>query len=970
MLQGFGRGDPSQIRGDKNYLWRPISMIIAFVMGLPVLDSAARLHFSSREALVRDWDASVGCGFLVVKPELELSPLQVLEVVIEGLATPLRLQAEVLQFEPGARAMLRLVDGAVVQPPLSPLGRSEPPTAALPLATSVPEPAVAAQQVAATADLQANVRTPLRFDFGERPATLAKTLPIPPDATPSPSSPPAAAHPVHNAPTLTPTATTTTTTAVANPFARAPTLTPSATTTTLTPAVANPFARAPTLTPTTLPPTTLTPTTLTPTTLPPTTLPPTTLPPTTLTPTTLPPIVANPFARAPTLTPTALTPTTPTTLTPTTLTPTTLTPTTLTPTTLTPAVANPFARAPTLAPTTQPPTSLPPTTLPPTTLPPTTLTPAVANPFARAPSLAPTTLTPAVANPFARAPSLAPTTPAAAHPFVRTPALLLTPTTPPPPPDDGGTAASAMPSTPTSPTPAADGGALALAPSEGSQDTVAEVEATPADPPVLHADSLNFHTLSDLRGARHALESVGAVLAMREGDTTLGPCQLRLSVAGRRIASNIACTVSAEETGTAVVIFDDQESLVLLLAFLDAPDVPDVPDVPDAPDVPEQSASPDWQTSATEVREGPIPLVMPFSGKLWNPSTAAEILRLPLHRPVTEADIQRPSVPVLLRWLRTTRGVFKIEISKGGQPLPTLISVEGREVRSSTKVAHFGRALGAAEYDYVITKLPRAPSLSKSGRTLHLIVEAVRALLSNILTADIAAVFPAAKNPNYVRADPNLVDLLGFEGAHARLIKTGLQGTETIEKITEGTTAARVAWDVLVVLQLFDGLSWEPASARSPSPVATTGVSAAAAAAAAAAAVTPTAAFLAKDLFSVLGLHWSSSPLDIPAAYKATLAAYKPEGPKRPQNNIDAAAILARIEEAFNVLKETESRRSYRSATFNMVWSNQAEIIVERAKLAFFRRDTAAARLLLSAAQDLATSQAAEDLLAELTPKP
>ena len=951
MLHGFGRGDPSQIRGDKNYLWRPISTIIAFVMGLPVLDSAARLHFSSREALVRDWDASVGCGFLVVKPELELSPLQVLEVVIEGLATPLRLQAEVLQFEPGARAMLRLVDGAVVQPPLSPLGRSEPPTAALPLAASVPEPAVAAQQVAATADLQANVRTPLRFDFGERPATLAKTLPIPPDATPSPSSPPAAAHPVHNAPTLTPT--TTTTTAAANPFARAPTLTPSATTTTLTPAVANPFARAPTLTPTTPP------------TLPPTTLPPTTLPPTTLAPTTLTPVVANPFARAPTLAPTtqpptSLPPTTlppttlpPTTLPPTTLPPTTLPPTTLPPTTLTPAVANPFARAPTLAPT--------------------TLTPVVANPFARAPTLAPTTLTPVVANPFARAPTLAPTTPAAANPFVRTPALLLTPTTPPPPPDDGGTAASAMPSTPTSPTPAADGGALALAPSEGSQDTVAEVEAPPADPPVLHADSLNFHTLSDLRGARHALESVGAVLAMREGDTTLGPCQLRLSVAGRGIASNIACTVSAEETGTAVVIFDDQESLVLLLAFLDAPDapdVPDVPDVPDAPDVPEQAASPDWKTSATEVREGPIPLVMPFSGKLWNPSTAAEILRLPLHRPVTEADIQRPSVPVLLRWLRTTRGVFKIEISKGGQPLPTLISVEGREVRSSTKVAHFGRALGAAEYDYVITKLPRAPSLSKSGRTLHLIVEAVRALLSNILTADIAAVFPAAKNPNYVRADPNLVDLLGFEGAHARLIKTGLQGTETIEKITEGTTAARVAWDVLVVLQLFDGLSWEPASARSPSPVAKTGVSAAAAAAAAAAAVTPTAAFLAKDLFSVLGLHWSSSPLDIPAAYKATLAAYKPEGPKRPQNNIDAASILARIEEAFNVLKETESRRSYRSATFNMVWSNQAEIIVERAKLAFFRRDTAAARLLLSAAQDLSTSQAAEDLLAELTPKP
>ena len=469
-------------------------------------------------------------------------------------------------------------------------------------------------------------------------------------------------------------------------------------------------------------------------------------------------------------------------------------------------------------------------------------------------------------------------------------------------------------------------------------------------PPYFSGDALRFQSMSDLRGARHDLLTLGALLAVCDDRPPARPIDVRVMVGNREARAKLRCMLSAAQPGTAVLQVEDKASIAVVFDELDPG---------------ERSSSSSWPSSpaddaAARVSQG-RQLVLPMSGKLWNPTTPAEILRLPVHRLVTEADLKRPSVPLLLRWLRTTKGVLKVDLSADGQPVHSIICVDGRELRSPVSMQTLGRALGAPVYDYDVTELPRAPSLTNTGRTLHLIAEVVRALLSPHDPEAIAAAFPSNKDARLVRAVTSVVEALGFQGPHARIIKSSLQGDEQIESITRGATGARVAWDVLVVLELFGGLTYVTGEPRRPTPATSqSGIGS----------VLPDAlALLSKDHFGVLGLHWSSSPTEVPSAYQKARADYLPGGMKRPASAADADKLLQRLEEAFKVLNDTEARRAYRRATYNMVWAHQAQILVAQAKLALYRKDLHEARNLLLTAQDLWGTPEAQEMLAILDRK-
>ncbi|MDP2341644.1 MAG: hypothetical protein Q8O67_11860 [Deltaproteobacteria bacterium] len=464
-------------------------------------------------------------------------------------------------------------------------------------------------------------------------------------------------------------------------------------------------------------------------------------------------------------------------------------------------------------------------------------------------------------------------------------------------------------------------------------------------PPYFSGDALRFQSMNDLRGARADLVGLGAVLAVCDERPPAVPVDVRIVVGTREGRLKLRCTLSAAQTGTAVVQVVDKSAIAAVFDELDGPDRP---------------ASQSWPSSADAAAARaaqPRALALPSRGKLWNPTTPAEVMRLPVHRPVTDADLQRPSVPLLLRWLRTTKGVLRVDLSSDGQPVHSIIVVDGRELRSPVSMQTLGRALGAHVYDYEVVELPRAPALTNTGRTLHLIAEVVRALLAPHEPEAIAAAFPSTKDPRLVRAVTSVVDALGFQGPHARVIKMALQGDELIETVVRGATGARVAWDVLVVLDLFGGLTYVAGVPRTSTPTSaySTGM--------------PTIerpAILDKDHFSALGLHWSSSPAEVPGAYHRVRAEYQPGGAKRPASAVDADKILKRLEEAFRVLNDTDARRAYRKATYNMVWPHQAQILVSQAKLALYRKDLTEARNLLLAAQDMSGSNEANEMLALL----
>ena len=457
-------------------------------------------------------------------------------------------------------------------------------------------------------------------------------------------------------------------------------------------------------------------------------------------------------------------------------------------------------------------------------------------------------------------------------------------------------------------------------------------------PPYFTGDTIRFASLQAFRDARAEILGVGAVLAVTDGAPPRGEVSVRLAAGSSECRTRIPATFVSATPGTVVMQPNDVATLHLALAELD----------PETAQAPTPSSRLGLQT-----------MNFPDEGTLYNPTSVAGILGMPIHRPVTEEHLKRASVPLFLRWLRTTKGIFRLEMQSDGQPVHTLIIVDGREVRSPVSLATVSKSLVSPTVAYQLHPLKRAPPMTNTGRTLHLIVEVVRSMLSQHDPAAIAAAFPHTADTRLVRADDGIVEALGFAGSLARMVRTNMQGDETILEISKAATGSRTAWDVLVCLELFGGLTFLAESGRSED--ATIGVAA------------PSGsrpAILGKDHFAVLGLHWSCAPDAIYPAYQQAKREYGNNGPKRPVKADDARAVAARIEEAFRALNDATTRQAYRRATFNMVWPHQAQLLVQQAKLAMYRKDIGEARDLLHAAEDMASSVEAKAILKALEKSP
>ncbi len=502
-------------------------------------------------------------------------------------------------------------------------------------------------------------------------------------------------------------------------------------------------------------------------------------------------------------------------------------------------------------------------------------------------------------------------------------------------------ATTALPTT-TNVTPPDAGGTLAA---------LAKMQAPPPKatlPPFFSGETLRFAGLDDLRAARADMISVGALLAVCDSALPVGTVMVRLAAGATEGRIKVGITVSQAQPGTVVV------------QAISASDWRPVLDELDPPTMAAHSVGVGVGSSSAVAKPASVTLQFPKQGTIRNPLTARGILAMPLHRPVSEADLQNPSLPLLLRWLRTTKGIMRLDLTASGQPVHTLIIVDGREVRSPVSLATLGKAMAHNAFTYELTDLARAPNLSHTGRTLHLIVEVVRGLLAAVDVDEIESAFPHSKETRLVRAVGSVSDALGFQGALSRIVKSYLQGDSTVADVTRSAAGARAAWDVLVTLELFAGLTFAAGESRRLPRAATPGPMRGVAA-------ETRPAMLDKDHFSALGLHWSCSPSDVAEAYGKAKREYGVGGFKRPKDETLAAECMKRIEEANNVLSNGEARRQYRRETFNMIWPHQAQLLVQQAKLAMYRKDIAEARNLLAAAQDMSPSGEAQHLLDALT---
>ncbi len=479
---------------------------------------------------------------------------------------------------------------------------------------------------------------------------------------------------------------------------------------------------------------------------------------------------------------------------------------------------------------------------------------------------------------------------------------------------------------------------------------------------------MHFGTAEALGNARAEIAAVGAVLAVCDHNPMGQPIAVRVVVGSKEAPTRVRCSVHAMQPGSVVVqALEKGAWLPVFAELLSEPAsssqgglgspsgvLPSAASMT-TPTPPVSMGAPTATASATGTVPAPSTRAfsMPRSGRLRRPRTVAEVCSLPVHRGVTENDLQHPTVPLLLRWLRTSRGILRVEFKRGDKHIAHIVTVDGRDTRASLAAAALARQLVEDDVQYVVEELTRPPTLSHNMRTLHLNVEVIRVLLAQFTPDEIAAVVPFARDNRLVRAVAAVADALGFDGTHARLIKTSLAGSDSVAAVVRNPIGPRTAWDVLVVLSLFDGLAFSEQRAEDPETsrgkVAKAQVDSA------------TEAMLTKDFFAVLGLHWSSAPSEVDPAYRQVKQAWSTL--KRPADPALADKVLARIDEAFRTLRDDARRQAYRRSTFNMVWPHQAQLLVAQAKLAHYRKDFPETLRLLHAAEDLSPSAEAAHLL-------
>lgn len=496
----------------------------------------------------------------------------------------------------------------------------------------------------------------------------------------------------------------------------------------------------------------------------------------------------------------------------------------------------------------------------------------------------------------------------------------------------------------------------------------APAAASTVMPPWFTGDTLRFQTSEDLQGARSSLVGSGAVLVVIDGKVPLAVIEVKLAVGARETRKKVKVTLSGAAPGTAVVQVVEKHGFRDLVEELEADAAMIAPasasGTGGVPNALEASVANDSTTARTA--GGPRTFSLPRQGHLTNPTTPEGILALPLSRSPSDAELAQPSVPLLLRWLRTTRGVLRLEVTAADHPLFTAVFVDGREVRTPASLQTLGRSLAVPKMSYSIVDLGRPPQMSTTGRTLHLIAETVRALCAAHSTEDLGRCFPN-RSGLCARAIQDVAAGLGLSPQHARFIKNDVNGSQFLDEIARAAVGARTVWETMYLLEVYHGLGWdEPAADKKDR--ATTGTHERSQAA-------PTAdqswaPFEGKDHFQVLGLHWSSSPAEVQPAYQKLRSEYGPSGHRRPADAATAERILKRLEEAHRVLLDTNARRAHRREKYNLVWAHQAQLLVQKAKLALYRKDFVETQNILLAAEDISPSEEAKQLLAALKHKP
>lgn len=289
-------------------------------------------------------------------------------------------------------------------------------------------------------------------------------------------------------------------------------------------------------------------------------------------------------------------------------------------------------------------------------------------------------------------------------------------------------------------------------------------------------------------------------------------------------------------------------------------------------------------------------------GRFWNPTTAAELLGLPLAKELSDDDLDPIALPILMvRRIARKATTGTLVVEAGGKSISIAV-IEGvaylRKAEHADLVAAFKIPSGEYRFD------PQPPPQSGAPKqgVFALVVEGLKAIGRAIDEESLRAVLGERMHQAPV-IHPEKVERLGrlgLLGGERRLAEFGLDGKRSSEELVHhGGLGRHTTLLLLIILSMFDYIQWtEPRAEQEESSEV--------------AIKRRLGAMQSGNHFDVLGVHWSAKSAEILGAYSQLARELAADGALASRFPEECRQMRERVDAAYAVLRSETERVTYR----------------------------------------------------------
>lgn len=332
------------------------------------------------------------------------------------------------------------------------------------------------------------------------------------------------------------------------------------------------------------------------------------------------------------------------------------------------------------------------------------------------------------------------------------------------------------------------------------------------------------------------------------------------------------------------------------------------------------------------------------AGQLRNPKDVRAMARQPL-RPDALVDHLPDDAALVdvIRWLGLRRASGTLTLLSGERRLEIALRLGRIVVPEKEPESAFDAATWpSADFVFEPCDENRLPATRRAWSTWIYVVGVVRRQLADLSLGELQAALPQKRAPRLLQRGRDLIASMELPVAEQRFAEQRLQRGDTLTAVLRASNLSELAAvRLLVLLHLVDFLEWDEPGAPLPAEDEWTGVRA------------ELQRRSSGSHFKALGIHYSATPAQIQAAYRAVAAEYGAKASVGGPAGELAARMVALAEGAWAVLGDPPARRRYRREIMPVPPPAAARLLYVQAKAAEGRREIAEAQEILEEAIDL-----------------